>query len=398
MGRREHGSGSVYQSKDGQWWARVPLGGGKYRRARCAGRKEAERQVAAWLKELEAGTDLRAARLSLRAYLERWLTEQTARGDLAPRTLEFYRRHADYAVAYIGHVALEGLEPAHWRTTQAALRKDGLSPRSVNHVQSVLNNALNQAVKDRAIQFNPVALVDRLKLGRDRFEAHVLSDAEIAALLAACEPERLGIVYHFILDHGVRHGEARALRWADVDLDAGTLAIRVSKSDAGRRSLPLTAAWVDRLRAHFSTQAEERSVMKERWKEHGYVFPGETGAQLSEPHSTKVFHRILRRAGLCAPCLACKASGAIGAGKAATKCAACSGHGSLTYIRVHDLRHTAITDWIAEGADPKAAQALAGHSSADVTMEIYAKARGGKLRGAVEAVEEARERRRKKKG
>jgi integrase len=176
-----------------------------------------------------------------------------------------------------------------------------------------------------------------------------------------------------------------------VDLEQGALSIRVSKSEAGRRTLPLTAAWIARLQAHWAIQAEERSVMGLRWKEQGYVFPGETGAQLSEAHSTKVFHRILRRAGLCTPCLECQATGQV----KGAKCAACAGHGSTTEIRVHDLRHTAITDWIADGADPKAAQALAGHSSADVTMDIYAKARGGKLREAMERTEAAREKRKK---
>jgi integrase len=59
-------------------------------------------------------------------------------------------------------------------------------------------------------------------------------------------------------------------------------------------------------------------------------------------------------------------------------------------IRLHDLRHTAITDWIAAGADPKVAQALASHATAQTTINIYAQARDELKRDAVEHAEQRR--------
>ena len=40
-------------------------------------------------------------------------------------------------------------------------------------------------------------------------------------------------------------------------------------------------------------------------------------------------------------------------------------------LRVHDLRHTAASLWLASGADPKVVQAVLGHASAAMTMDIY---------------------------
>jgi integrase len=40
-------------------------------------------------------------------------------------------------------------------------------------------------------------------------------------------------------------------------------------------------------------------------------------------------------------------------------------------LRVHDLRHTAASLWLASGADPKVVQAVLGHASAAMTMDVY---------------------------
>ena len=39
--------------------------------------------------------------------------------------------------------------------------------------------------------------------------------------------------------------------------------------------------------------------------------------------------------------------------------------------RVHDLRHTAATIWLASGADPKVVQRILGHATATMTMDLY---------------------------
>lgn len=360
MGRRQWGTGSVYQDKTGQWWARVSIGPKRYRRARVASEQEGRRQVKIWIEELEAGVDLRASRTSLRAWIAKWLTSLRDLQSVKPRTLEFYQRHAEYALPYIGHIAIESLEPADWRDTQGKLLRDGLGRRSVNHVHTVLHTALERAVNDGALKNNPMKRVDRLPLGDDAFEARALTEDEISRLEVACQGERLGILFRFILAHGVRHGEARNLRWADVDLegDAPHFKVKDSKSKAGRRTLDLTAVWVAEMREHWSAQAEERQVCKS-WREHGYVFPSEVGTKLTESNVTRTFKRILRKGNLDEA------------------------------IRIHDLRHTAITDWVAEGG-PKEAQGMAGHSSSSTTMDIYAKSRRERQRETLERVETRR--------
>jgi Phage integrase family len=40
-------------------------------------------------------------------------------------------------------------------------------------------------------------------------------------------------------------------------------------------------------------------------------------------------------------------------------------------VRVHDLRHTAASLWLAAGADPKVVQRVLGHATAAMTLDLY---------------------------
>lgn len=413
-GRRGHGHGSVHQDKTGQWWAQIRVAPRKYRRARCDSEKDAQQTLTRWLKEQEAGLNLRAARLSLEDFATRWLQGKVDAEEINARTQEFYNRHLGYALPHLGHLALEDLEPQHWRDTRVQLLRGGLSRRSVNHIQTVLQTCLEQAVTDGALLSNPMKRVDKLSLGKDKFEARVLTPEEITALERACAGERLGIMLLFILAHGIRHGEARNLKRANVDLERRLFLVRDAKTRAGVRRIDLTDHWVALLRAHYARVDAERETSERRareaaaaasakgqpiplasrrWRDHDLVFPSEAGTVLGEQNVTKVKQRIVQKAGLCDPCTACRQTGQIlGEDGTPEACPACVGRGVILWkIRIHDLRHTAITDWIAEGgADPKTAQGMAGHSSASTTMDIYAKTRDSKQRDVLERVEQRR--------
>ncbi len=43
----------------------------------------------------------------------------------------------------------------------------------------------------------------------------------------------------------------------------------------------------------------------------------------------------------------------------------------LSPLRIHDLRHTAVALWIADGANPKQIAVMAGHTSVSVVLDRY---------------------------
>jgi integrase len=89
--------------------------------------------------------------------------------------------------------------------------------------------------------------------------------------LESIRGERLEGLFTVSMLLGLRPGEALGLHWRDVDLEAGTLVVRVAlqrvaglvlidelKTERSRRSIPLPAVALSALRAHRTRQLEER--------------------------------------------------------------------------------------------------------------------------------------------
>jgi integrase len=110
---------------------------------------------------------------------------------------------------------------------------------------------------------------------------------------------------------GIRTEEARALRWAHVDLDGDPAAsppapphiavwrsVRAhgeTKTERSRRTLP--AAAVQALRAWSASQAGERLAAGEDWQDTGLVFTSHLGAALDAANVRKMFKRVCTEAG-----------------------------------------------------------------------------------------------------
>lgn len=369
--RRERGQGSVYQDKHGQWWAKVPIGDGRTRRARAASRKDADQKLKALIADRdEHRLDLSASQQSVRAWLEKWL--EAKKQTIKPSTWEFYERHAAYMVEHIGHIKLEALEAHHVRAMLAALGA-ALSPQSCEHVRGVLRNALSMALKDHLVRENVAKLVDKPRV--TPYDAPLLTEEEIDALLDCVDgkrrriggvwvenlgAERLAPLLHIVLALGFRRGEFLKLLWADWDRKAKTLRVKDAKTASGWRYLPLSDDLHERLEQLWFERQEERKLP--HWKEHGVIFASEVGTKIGTRNINRWFDRIQEQAGL------------------------------TRHIRLHDLRHAAISGWFEAGADPRAAQDLAGHASPITTQRIYAKTRATRARGIIEEVQRKRRR------
>ena len=113
---------------------------------------------------------------------------------------------------------------------------------------------------------------------------------------------------------GIRTEEARALRWADVDLDGDPAArppvpphvavwrsVRVhgdTKTERSRRTLALPAAAVQALHAWSDSQADERLAAGDDWQDTGLVFTTHHGTALDAANVRKMFKRVATAAGI----------------------------------------------------------------------------------------------------
>ena len=167
-----------------------------------------------------------------------------------------------------------------------AAKKHGLSSASINRVHEALHAALERAVRDRLITWNPA---DHVKPPREQNLSYgSWSPAHTAAFLDLPEVrDHSGYAaWHCVLVTGVRRGELAAPYWHDIDLDdavwelrenlvqvGGTTKRKDTKSAAGTRLVYLDRETVGVFRAHRRQQLEVRLRLGPRWQELPHTHP-----------------------------------------------------------------------------------------------------------------------------
>jgi len=373
-GKRADGEGSIFQRKDGRWIGEVMLGyvpdpaspGDPTRRKRDVRRVSATTQGECRKKLDEVKRQAARGLLPTLAQkhhqrtvgdlLDAYLADAEARG-LKPQTLAYYRQaKARYLPATLQAVRLVDLKPEHCQAALAHLARRTLSPTTIRNTRAVLNAALRYALRLDWIARNPAEFVRPPK--RRRPALRPPTPEEMDALIEAAElsGDRLAALWTLAAYAGLRPGELLALRWEDLDLDAGTVTVRrtltklpgqplgfgVPKSDSGRRTMRVAPDAVAALVAHKRHQAEERLRLGPDYLDHGLVFCLPTGAPLLPRHAVRLFKQALVRAKLPAA------------------------------IRFYDLRHGNATAMLLAGVASKAAAERLGHSSVVLFNDTYA--------------------------
>src|SRR3954466_11823700 len=103
----------------------------------------------------------------------------------------------------------------------------GLSPRTVRYVFTILRSALGDAVRHGRLAGNPTDRSTPPAPSQARPpEMHAWTAPELARFLRWAEEHDsdAAIAWRLLAYTGMRRGEALALRWRVVDLDAGTVA------------------------------------------------------------------------------------------------------------------------------------------------------------------------------
>jgi integrase len=212
--------------------------------------------------------------------------------------------------------------------------------------------ALNQAVVLRLLQRNPAKDLAAPRVARR--EMRTLSRDEVRRLLSSSAGSRWHALWAILVTTGLRLGEATALRWSDLDLSKGTATIQRSvqrqkgvgmvfvepKTQGSRRTVQLPPGAVATLKEHRPLVLQERLAAGAFWNDLDLVFPSLLGGPIDPARVNESLHTALHKA-------------------------------NLPRLRVHDLRHTAATLLLEEGAHPKVVQDLLGHSTIAMTLDLY---------------------------
>ncbi len=274
-------------------------------------------------------------------YAQWWPTVTNLRLSTRATDDQYFRKHV---LPRFGEMPLARLDRTALRSWVAELGDvDGadLAPATVHRIVQVFNKCLAAAVEDRLIAYNPLA---RLPLPRlERQEMRYLDHHQLA-LLADCIDERYRAFVLLGGYGGLRLGEMLGLRWRHVDflrrrvhvaetlLDIeGHVSFGPPKTRAAVRSVPLPSFVCEAL-----SRVADRGIDRDE-----LVFRSPEGCPLRPSQfRRRVWNPAVTAAGL-AP------------------------------LRIHDLRHTAVSLWIAGGGNPKQVAVLAGHSSVTVVLDRY---------------------------
>jgi integrase len=339
-------------------------------------REDAERERVRLLHELNIGAYIEPAHETVATYLRRWLDDY-ARMKVSAKTFERYEEIVEkQLIPALGHYKLAKLRPPHiqgyYAKACATGRRDGkggLSAQTVLHHHRVLREALQRAVKWGLLAINPADAVEPPRPKRK--ETRVLDEAESAKLLAAARDGRYYVPVLLAVTTGMRRGEILGLRWSDLDLDAGTLAVRQTleqtraglafkepKTQKSRRLVPLASIAVEALKAHRTTQVASRLALGTAYEDHGLVFPAPDGRPWNPASFSAAFVKF-----------------AAGAG--------------LPKLRFHDLRHSHATQLLRLGIHPKIVSERLGHATTGITLDLYSHVVPGMQEDAVARVDKS---------
>lgn len=312
------------------------------------------------------GVDAASSTQLLGAFLDEWLTSIAA--SVRPTTLDGYQRAvANWIKPRIGRIQLRNLTTQRLQAFYGELgssgRQDGqggLGSRSVRLSHQTLHTALQRAVDWHIIPTNPAA--GNLSLPRQvKKPPPAWTPEEAKRFLAAVEGDRLAPLWKLMLATGLRRGEALGLRWENVDLEAGTLAVVQTvvvaagkvitsepKTSSSRRTIGLHPSVLVALEKHRADQDHSEPT-------DNYVFRSSTGGSLHPGRTLLQFHEACKRAG-------------------------------VPDLGLHGLRHTAATLALRAGVHPKLVMAMLGHSSIAMTLDLYSHVQPGMAKEATDQI------------
>jgi integrase len=318
----------------GLWRGELTLGytgDGKRQRRKVSGKTKAA--VVDKLRDLhlqlDKGITPKAgyAYYTVRQAAEDWLADGLE--GRSPKTVKKNQNVLEPILNVIGARKLRDLSAADVRQALASMAAE-YSTAAVSMGHLALKRAIRHAEASDLVSRNVAALADTPK-GQEGRPSKSLTLAQAVAVITAArtlpvmelrpglkDVRRPAALMHgyivLSLLCGLRTEEARALRWAHVDLDGDPAArppvpphvavwrsVRVhgeTKTERSRRTLGLPAMTVQALRTWSDNQTDERLAAGDDWQDTGLVFTTHHGAALDAGNVRKMFRRVCTAAGI----------------------------------------------------------------------------------------------------
>lgn len=272
-----------------------------------------------------------------------WLTKEK-RPSVRPQTYEVYEDRVNcHLIPYLGSMRVADVRGFH---VVDVVNRHGYASKEANkRLLSTIRSIFEWGVNNEVIRKSPIPSRLTVK-GTASREDKPLTPNQTKALLDYCRADKKPDVYlftHLALVTGMRRSEIAALRWDCVDFQNGMILVRRNmvdstgeitdelKTEAAKRDIPISPATVALLKR---VRAESTST---------YVVDGRRDGHIESKDISR-YSRVWNAAGV-----------------------------SPQKIHAHLFRKTFATRLIETGTDPKRVQYLLGHTTLEMTLQVYAK-------------------------
>lgn len=374
--RRGRNEGTIYLRSDGRWCAMVTLGiadSGRRIRKSIYGSTRAEVAVkmTSLLGEKLKGGHASVTNDSLQTLMHEWLMT-FKRAEVSARTFERTVSTAEkHIYPHIGELKLDEITPNIIQSVLNKMLLSGYALPSVRKVKFLLNQFFTYARSCKFIRDNPVSecIVKSTKEHKEqKEEKYKAIPIEIRGLFIAAisEDELMKPLCMIQMFAGLRIGEALALKWKDINFDAGVInidnavtvvpetdetgkiirrrtVISDTKTAASVREVPMPETLKTALTEwHNIRWALGRRTNISLTEADNLVF-GTNCGKLRTYYGTKtMFERLMKKSGL-----------------------------SRYKLHFHSLRHTYSSMLFESHENPKVIQMLLGHKDVTTTIKTY---------------------------
>jgi integrase len=376
-------------------------------------RSEAEQAMTEALAKLDAGTWTNDRSVTVGQWLNQWLADGTAAGWEAKTRANYSGHVRDVWLPQLGDLRLRDLRRRHIDKVIRGLAKPQTDPRppgligrhvtvrkpsTLDGYRRTIRAALSAAVRADLIVLNPAeGRIDAIPTSRRRPETFWTPE-QTARFLEETAADPLAALFEVAAYAGLRRAELCGARWGDLDPDGAGLTIRstvvevaskiltpaervcpvcsaehksrvikVTKSEAGDRWVPLAGPAQAALTVHRVGQDDDRRLYGRDYSDHDLIFALPDGTPMRPSNVTRKHQAHATRLG-------------------------------LPPIRLHDMRHGACALLLAGGVPIEIVALILGHSTPDVTRRIYAHVLRGETSAQVEAATDALTRHRRPSG
>jgi integrase len=316
--------------------------------------------------KMQRGDYVDSSRLTFEQAADAYMSEITY---IRPGTRKIYNAHLKHILPELGTMRMQSIRASD--IIEFLGNKKQLAPRSRQRMLGFISQVFQWAIRRELVTKNPCQALTRQERpqvldGRER----VLTEQEVLDLAEAIGPRFRTFVLLLALS-GLRMSEALALKWTDVDFEAGVIRIERAvthgknaigdvKGSGSRRKVNMPPRLEAELRAHRATEAERSAgpvSANGRFLENGRTATWKVRAGVADEYVFDFSHGIFYSAFAVA-------RAAVGLTRRTPA--------GLHEVTPHTFRHTYGSMLISRGVDPVTVSKLMGHASPKTTMEVYA--------------------------